>query len=189
LTAGINYRNFIALLARLWPCSYRSEQPLGVSRQLTSASNEEASLRRRERKRFRDRLGKAARLKKKAETARTENARKARWMTYGSAGYLAYERRRDIPGGTLEIAKRRKRKPGWAIPSGCPGGTKKPRAGRTLEGAGYREGSRKRSRRSRLDRARMGGSDEGFTGAVMFAGSRNFGVSEPGVEPYLNEPG
>lgn len=31
--------------------------------------------------------------------------------------------------------------------------------------------------------------DEGFTAAVMFVGSRNFGVSESGEEPYLNEPG
>lgn len=31
--------------------------------------------------------------------------------------------------------------------------------------------------------------DEGFTAAVMFVGSRNFGVSESGEESYLNEPG
>jgi len=73
----------------------------------------------------------------------------------------------------------------------------------TLEGAGgYREGAESGqafahgSEEPWMERGKeqaregcKGKCDEGFTTAVMFAGSRNFGVSEPGVEPYLNEPG
>lgn len=44
------------------------------------------------------------------------------------------------------------------------------------------------------EREREGGNrkeahDEGFTGAVMPAGLRNFGVSELAEESYLNEAG
>lgn len=49
----------------------------------------------------------------------------------------------------------------------------------------------KRDLESRKERRKMRERkhDEGFTAAVMFVGSRNFGVSESGEEPYLNEPG
>jgi len=109
-----------------------------------------------------------------------------------------------IPDGTLEMAKRRKHKPGRAIPSGCRRDKEAERE--RDDAAGRSRGYRGRAESDRaLARAGGGGCgrggeeeeecDEGFTGAVMFAGSRNFGVSEPvgewgwGMEPYLNEPG
>jgi len=53
---------------------------------------------------------------------------------------------------------------------------------------------RKREKRAgelerRKERRKERKHDEGFTAAVMFVGSRNFGVSESGEESYLNEPG
>lgn len=70
--------------------------------------------------------------------------------------------------------------------------------GSGVEG-GEEEGEGKRSSISRCgvvvgERERERGNrkeahDEGFTGAVMPAGLRNFGVSELAEESYLNEAG
>lgn len=58
---------------------------------------------------------------------------------------------------------------------------------------GRRRGKRSISRCEERERERVGESerrhDEGFTGEVMPAGLRNFGVSELAEESYLNEAG
>lgn len=72
----------------------------------------------------------------------------------------------------------------------------KQRAGRVKAFTDDRECTRERERRARAgelerrkERRKERKHDEGFTAAVMFVGSRNFGVSESGEESYLNEPG
>lgn len=113
----------------------------------------------------------------------------------------------------FEAVKRKKYKPGKAIPGCCGRGTKKTkerseakeaivgkrRTGRAkaLADDRVREREKKREKDWRREREREGmrrkvrerKRDEGFTAAVMFVGSRNFGVSESREESYLNEPG